>query len=115
MNARFFHHLLQIHSSETEFREMSENVHRICKAIACMGFIWYTLIQSQSLLLAVQLGCYLLVRAHTGSGKMLHKVLQDKDKEMNKGDGSDSDDNNSDDNFVKSVILVPTQKLCHRV
>ena len=34
---------------------------------------------------------------------------------MNNDDSSDCDDYDSDDKFVKDVILVPTRELCHQV
>ena len=34
---------------------------------------------------------------------------------MNNDDGSDCDDYDSDDKFVKAVILVSTRELCHQV
>ena len=79
------------------FGEMSKNVQCVCKFIAHMGFVRPTLIQYQSLPLAAELGRDLLVRDHTGSGKILLKVSWDKEEEMNNDDGSYCDDYDSDD------------------
>lgn len=84
---------------------------RLRKAVARLGFVRPTLVQSRALPLAIEAGRDLLVRARTGSGKtlayvlpVLHKVLRDR-----------RDNNNDDDSFVQAVILVPTRELCHQV
>lgn len=86
---------------------------RLRKAVARMGLIRPTLVQSKCLPLAISSGRDLMVRAKTGSGKtlayclpLLHKILA---KKM-AGEQSLSEKNN-----VRAVILVPTRELCTQV
>jgi len=93
---------------------------RIRKGIARQGFIRPTLVQSQSLPLAIQNGRDLLVRARTGSGKTLSYVLPILQKVLSGKDNQDKEEQNDDEfdaslDFVKAVILVPTRELCHQV
>ncbi len=96
---------------------------RLRKALSRMGYIRPTLVQSKCLPLAISSGRDLLVRARTGSGKtlayclpILHKILQKEENVKAGGDsGSDEDDEDGDEAFVKAVILVPTRELCTQV
>ena len=93
---------------------------RIRKGIARQGFIRPTLVQSQSLPLAIQNGRDLLVRARTGSGKTLSYVLPILQKVLSEKDNQDKEEQNDGEfaaslDFVKAVILVPTRELCHQV
>eukprot|EP00978_Attheya_sp_CCMP212_P034275 scaffold142715_cov58-Attheya_sp.AAC.6 len=81
---------------------------RLRKAIARMGFVRPTLVQSKSLPLAITSGRDLLVRARTGSGKTLAYCLPILQKLL-----ASAPNNNS--GGVKSVILVPTRELCSQV
>lgn len=90
---------------------------RIRKAIARLGFVRPTLVQSQSLPLSIESGKDLLVRARTGSGKtlsylipILYKILREKSKESD-----ESNEDNTHEDFVKAVILVPTRELSQQV
>ena len=100
---------------------------RIRKAIARQGFIRPTLVQSQSLPLAIESGRDLLVRARTGSGKtlayvipILQKVLKSKETKLDDSVGIQEEDMEGsaaagDMDFIKAVILVPTRELCQQV
>ena len=86
---------------------------RLRKAVARLGYVRPTLVQTQCLTLAINSGRDLLVRARTGSGKtlayclpVLNKILKGK-KESSSADKGDV--------FVKAVILVPTRELCDQV
>mmetsp|Transcript_4409 Transcript_4409/g.9449 ORF Transcript_4409/g.9449 Transcript_4409/m.9449 type:complete len:679 (-) Transcript_4409:66-2102(-) len=79
--------------------------YRVKKALARLGFVRPTLVQSKCLPLALNSGRDLLVRAKTGSGKtlaytvpLLHKLLQRKEQQS-----------------VGAVILVPTRELCSQL
>ena len=92
------------------FLKLGESVgldDRLRKAVARVGHIRPTLVQSKCLPLALTEGRDLLVRARTGSGKtlayclpLLQKILR---KESTAHDG------------VKGVVLVPTKELCTQV
>lgn len=84
---------------------------RLRKAIARMGHVRPTLVQSKCLPLAISSGRDLMVRAKTGSGKtlayclpLLHKIL------TKKASGT-----NSQNSSIQGVILVPTRELCSQV
>lgn len=89
---------------------------RIRKAVARMGLVRPTLVQSRALPLAIAEGRDLLVRARTGSGKtlaylipILHKVLRDKERR------SDEESENDERDFCRAVVLVPTRELVRQV
>ena len=96
---------------------------RIRKAIARQGYVRPTLVQSQSLPLAIESGRDLLVRARTGSGKtlayvlpILHKILRSKETIADVNANVKVNVNMNDENdYIKAVILVPTRELCHQV
>jgi len=84
---------------------------RLRKAIARMGHVRPTLVQSKCLPLAISSGRDLMVRAKTGSGKtlayclpLLHKVLT-----------KNASGTNSQNSSIQAVILVPTRELCSQV
>ncbi|CAM9440448.1 unnamed protein product [Ascophyllum nodosum] len=81
---------------------------RLVKAVAKMGFVYPTLVQSKCIPLALK-GKDLLVRARTGSGKtaafalpLLQKILRRKEAEPGLSRG------------VRAVVLVPTRELCEQ-
>lgn len=84
---------------------------RVVESVKKLGFERPTLVQSESLPLAIESGRDLLVRAKAGSGKtlayaipVLHKIISS---------ASSSKENKKD--FCKAVILVPTRELCFQV
>jgi ATP-dependent RNA helicase DDX56/DBP9 len=101
---------------------------RLRKAVARLGYIHPTLVQTQCIRLAINSGRDLLVRARTGSGKtlayclpVLHKILlEHKDgshpstHHHARGRSVDGDDG-SGSSSIKAVILVPTRELCEQV
>jgi len=101
---------------------------RLRKAVARLGYIRPTLVQTQCIRLAINSGRDLLVRARTGSGKTLayclpviHKILvQHKDgghpsTHHHARGRSVGDDDGSGSSSIKAVILVPTRELCEQV
>lgn len=104
-----------IFDTEQTFASLAESVGldgRLCKAIARLGLVRPTLVQSKCLPLALSSGRDLLVRARTGSGKslayclpLLQKILQQQ-----------SNNNTSQKTGqVAAIILVPTRELCAQV
>lgn len=101
---------------ETTFASLAGEVGldvRLRKAVARMGHIRPTLVQSKCLPLAISSGRDLAVRAKTGSGKtlayclpLLHKILATK---MSGGESAKVMNND-----VRAVILVPTRELCNQ-
>ncbi len=85
---------------------------RLRKGLSRLGYVRPTLVQSKCLPLAITSGRDLLVRARTGSGKTLAYCLPILNKILA---GKESNDESSDDGFVKAVILVPTRELCTQV
>merc|ERR1712107_603767 len=69
---------------------------RIRKGIARQGFVRPTLVQSQSLPLAIQNGRDLLVRARTGSGKTLSYVLPILQKVLSEKENHNKEDEQND-------------------
>lgn len=105
---------------------------RLRKAVARMGYIRPTLVQTQCIRLAINSGRDLLVRARTGSGKTLayclpvvHKILNEHKDEGGhpyahhphgrSGGGDDGSGGSSLSSSIKAVILVPTRELCEQV
>lgn len=83
--------------------------YRLRKAVARLGHIRPTLVQSKCLPLAISSGRDLMVRAKTGSGKtlayclpLLQKILSNKRGEK-------------DNPGVRGIVLVPTRELCTQV
>ena len=81
---------------------------RLRKAVARMGIAHPTLVQSQTLNLAIASGRDIVCRARTGSGKTLaylipvcHKILLNND--------------NTEKDGVQAVVLVPTKELVTQV
>jgi len=120
--------------SGTTFQALCRSVGmdvRLSKALARLGYVRPTLVQSKSIPLALTSGRDLLVRARTGSGKtlayclpVLQKVLAKKRlmEERGGGGGADGHDDDDDDEdgggggaTVRGVILVPTRELCAQV
>jgi ATP-dependent RNA helicase DDX56/DBP9 len=94
------------------FTTLSEEVgldYRLRKAIARLGHVRPTLVQSKCLPLAISSGRDLMVRAKTGSGKTLAYCLPMLQKILTKKSGA------SDIVGVSAVILVPTRELCSQV
>lgn len=92
---------------------------RLRKAVARMGLVRPTLVQSKCLPLALSSGRDLMVRAKTGSGKtlayclpMLQKIVARKLEQQQQSAPHGSSNNN---NTVTGVILVPTRELCSQV
>ena len=85
---------------------------RLRKAVSRLGYVRPTLVQSKCLPLAISSGKDLCVRARTGSGKTLAYCLPILHKILSKTEESDDD---SDEGFVKAIILVPTKELCAQV
>jgi len=85
---------------------------RLRKAVARLGFIRPTLVQSFCLRLALLNGKDLLVRARTGSGKTLAYCLPLLNKILKATRGESS---SSPCSSIKAVILVPTRELCEQV
>mmetsp|Transcript_49941 Transcript_49941/g.120988 ORF Transcript_49941/g.120988 Transcript_49941/m.120988 type:complete len:746 (+) Transcript_49941:159-2396(+) len=86
---------------------------RLRKAIARLGHIRPTLVQSKCLPLSIKEGRDLLVKAKTGSGKtlaysipLLHKVLNSKRKAASTANSSST---------TRAVVLVPSKELVHQV
>jgi ATP-dependent RNA helicase DDX56/DBP9 len=92
---------------------------RLRKAVARMGLVRPTLVQSKCLPLALSSGRDLMVRAKTGSGKtlayclpMLQKIVARKLEQQQNQSGPHGSSNN---NTVTGLILVPTRELCSQV
>jgi ATP-dependent RNA helicase DDX56/DBP9 len=91
------------------FVSLAESVgldNRLKKAVARMGHVRPTLVQSKCLPLAISSGRDLLVRARTGSGKTLAYCLPLLQKILLNDRGQ---------NDVRAVVLVPTRELCSQV
>ena len=93
-------------ASPTQWKDMSGLDRRISKALAKLGFVSPTNVQSQCIPLAL-LGKDVLLKARTGSGKtvafavpLLQRVLA-----LREADPSAKD-------YVKCLVLVPTKELC---
>lgn len=86
---------------------------RLRKAVARMGHVRPTLVQSKCLPLALSSGRDLMVRAKTGSGKTLAYCLPVLQKILSKKSGDHV--NSSQNNNTQAVILVPTRELCSQV
>ncbi|CAB9505028.1 RNA helicase DBP9 [Seminavis robusta] len=90
---------------------------RLRKAVAGMGLVRPTLVQSKCLPLALSSGRDLMVRAKTGSGKtlayclpLLQKILAKKLEQQQQSSSSSRHNND-----ISAVILVPTRELCSQV
>ena len=93
-------------TSASQWKDLSGLDRRISKALAKLGYVKPTEVQSQCIPLAL-LGKDILVKARTGSGKtvafgvpLLQKVLA-----LREADPEAKD-------YVKCLILVPTKELC---
>ena len=93
-------------STPSQWKDLSGLDRRIGKALAKLGYVTPTKVQSQCIPLAL-LGKDILVKARTGSGKtvafavpLLQKVLALREANPETKD------------FVKCLILVPTKELC---
>jgi superfamily II DNA/RNA helicase len=80
---------------------------RLRKAVSRLGHVRPTLVQSKCLPLAISSGRDLLVRARTGSGKTLAYCLPLLQKILH--------NNDTQEEGVRAVILVPTRELCTQV
>lgn len=110
---------------ETTFATLADSVGldvRLRKAVARMGLVRPTLVQSKCLPLAISSGRDLMVRAKTGSGKtlayclpVLQKILAKKSIHMGDQGSNPSSTSTSNSSSIRAVILVPTRELCNQV
>lgn len=94
------------------FSTLAEEIgldYRLRKAVARLGHVRPTLVQSKCLPLAISSGRDLLVRAKTGSGKTLAYCLPLLQKVLSNKQGT------KDKPGVRGIILVPTRELCTQV
>jgi ATP-dependent RNA helicase DDX56/DBP9 len=95
---------------DQSFASLSESVGldvRLRKAVARMGHVRPTLVQSKCLPLVLSSGRDLLVRARTGSGKTLAYSLPVLQKLLHRPKSGASS--------VGAIIMVPTRELCFQV
>mmetsp|Transcript_32521 Transcript_32521/g.59793 ORF Transcript_32521/g.59793 Transcript_32521/m.59793 type:complete len:701 (-) Transcript_32521:44-2146(-) len=88
---------------------------RLRKALARLGYVRPTLVQSKCLPLAITSGRDLLVRARTGSGKTLAYCLPVLHKILARTGLGRTDGNSDDEGGIRAVILAPTRELCSQV
>jgi len=96
---------------EKLFREFGEGLldSRISKAIAKLGYIHPTLVQSKFIPIALK-GKDILTRARTGSGKTFAYAVPTVQKVLLSKQNEDESAKRS----IRAVILVPSKELCHQ-
>jgi ATP-dependent RNA helicase DDX56/DBP9 len=100
------------------FTSLGEEIgldYRIRKGLARLGHVRPTLVQSKCLLLAINSGRDLLVRARTGSGKTLAYCIPVLQKILIKKSTTTTTSTDSNNNGVSAIIIVPTRELCSQV